>query len=303
MKTEKNILIAFVLNLTFSAIEFVGGILTGSIAIISDAIHDFGDAFSVGTSFFLEKKSKKRPDYDYTYGYARFSVLGGLVTIIILLVGSGLVIYNAVMRFINPVPINYNGMLILAVIGMVINSLATYFTHGGHSINQRAVNLHMLEDVLGWIIIFIGAVIMRFTNFYLLDPILSILVAGFVLYHSLKGLKEITDIFLIKKPKNIDIDKIREHVMSIDDVVDAHHIHVWTIDGENAYATLHIVCTKYNEHIKHGVKAELKEHGIVHTTVEIEIIGENCEETACIVDHGENGVHTHAHTCPRHHHH
>lgn len=303
MKTEKKIFIAFMLNLMFSVLEFVGGIFTGSIAIISDAIHDFGDATSIGASFFLEKKSKKRPDYNYTYGYARFSVLGGLVTIIILLVGSGVVIYNAILRFIDPVTIDYNGMLILAVIGLVVNSLATYFTHGGHSINQKAVNLHMLEDVLGWIVILIGAIVMKFTNFYLLDPILSILVAGFVLFHSVKGLKEITDIFLIKKPKNIDIDEIKEHVLGLDGVIGVHHIHVWTIDGESSYATMHVVCNEYDEHIKHAVKEELKEHGIIHTTVEIEINGEHCEETECIVDHGENTIHTHAHTCPHHHHH
>lgn len=303
MKTERKIFIAFLLNLFFSALEFVGGIFTGSIAIISDAIHDFGDATSIGASFFLEKKSKKRPDNDYTYGYARFSVLGGLVTIIILLIGSGIVIYNAVMRFINPIEINYDGMIILAVVGLLVNSLATYFTHGGHSINQKAVNLHMLEDVLGWVVILIGAIVMRFTNFYLLDPILSILVASYVLYHSLKGLKEITDIFLIKKPKNIDIAEIKEHVLEIDGVIDAHHIHVWTIDGENAYATLHVVCNGYDEHIKRAVKEELKEHGIVHATVEVEIVGEDCSETECIVDHGEDHIHTHAHTCPHHHHH
>ena len=165
MKTEKNIFIAFILNLIFSVIEIVGGVITGSIAIISDAIHDFGDATSIGASFFLEKKSKLQPDETYTYGYARFSVLGGVITSFILLIGSGLVIYNAVMRIINPIIINYDGMIILAVVGVVINSLATYFTHGGHSINQKAVNLHMLEDVLGWIVILVGAVIMRFTSF------------------------------------------------------------------------------------------------------------------------------------------
>ena len=115
MRTEKNILVAFVLNLLFSIFEFVGGIFTGSVAIISDAIHDIGDALSIGISYFLEKKSKKQPDDVYTYGYARYSVIGSVITTLILLFGSVMVIYNAILRIINPVPINYNGMILFAV--------------------------------------------------------------------------------------------------------------------------------------------------------------------------------------------
>ena len=150
MKTEKNILIAFVLNLAFSVFEFFGGIFTGSVAIVSDAIHDIGDAASIGVAFFLEKKSKKQPDRKYTYGYARYSVIGGLITTLILLVGSCLVVYNAILRIIEPTVINYDGMIVFAVVGVIVNLCAAIFTREGGSINQRAVNLHMLEDVLGW---------------------------------------------------------------------------------------------------------------------------------------------------------
>ncbi len=147
-KTDKNILIAFILNLTFSIFEFVGGTLTGSVAIISDSIHDLGDALSIGISYFLERKSKKKPDKKHTYGYIRYSVLGSTITTVILLTGSILVIYNAILRIINPVEINYNGMIIFAVFGVVINFIAAYFTKEGDSLNQKSVNLHMLEDVL-----------------------------------------------------------------------------------------------------------------------------------------------------------
>ena len=149
MKSEKNILIAFILNLNFSVFEFFGGIFTNSVAIISDSIHDIGDAVSIGISYFLEKKSKKQPDNTYTYGYLRYSVIGSIITTLILLVGSVLVVINAVKRILNPVDINYNGMIIFAIIGVVVNFLAAYFTRHGDSLNQKAVNLHMLEDVLG----------------------------------------------------------------------------------------------------------------------------------------------------------
>ena len=143
MKSEKNIFIAFVLNLSFAIFEFIGGIFTGSVAIMSDAVHDIGDATSIGFSYFLERKSKRQPDNIYTYGYARYSVLGGVVTTFILLFGSAAVIVNAIKRIINPAEINYDGMIIFGIIGVAVNFLAAYFTHGAGSVNQQAVKLHM----------------------------------------------------------------------------------------------------------------------------------------------------------------
>ena len=185
MKTEKNILIAFLLNISFSIFEFFGGIITNSVAILSDSIHDLGDAISIGISYFMERKSKKPGDNNYTYGYVRYSVLGGVITTSILLVGSILVIISATKRLINPVEVNYNGMIIFAIIGVILNYIAAYVTKEGDSINQKSVNLHMLEDVLGWIVVLIGAIIMNFTDIRILDSIMSIGVAIFILFNSL----------------------------------------------------------------------------------------------------------------------
>ena len=161
MKSEKRILAAFILNLAFSLIEFAGGIFTGSVAIISDAVHDIGDAASIGISYFLERKSKKQPDDTYTYGYSRYSVIGSVITTLILMFGSVMVIYNAALRIINPIKINYNGMIGFAVVGVLVNFTAAFFTREGHSLNQKAVNLHMLEDVLGWMVVLVGALIRK----------------------------------------------------------------------------------------------------------------------------------------------
>ena len=195
MKTDKNILIAFLLNLFFSVFELIGGIFTNSIAIISDAVHDFGDSLSIGISYFLEKKSKKKPDKKYTFGYTRYSVLGAIITNTILIIGSVIVIYNAIKRIITPVEINHNGMIIFAIVGALVNFIAAYMTKEGDSLNQKAVNLHMLEDVLGWIAVLIGAIVIKFTNFNLIDPILSILVAIYILIHALKSYKKIFNLF------------------------------------------------------------------------------------------------------------
>lgn len=295
MKSEKNILIAFILNFAFSIFEFLGGMFTNSVAILSDAVHDIGDALSIGVSYFLEKKSKKEPDDKYTYGYARYSVLGATITTAILMVGSVLVIINAIDRIINPVEINYNGMIIFAIFGVIVNFLAAYFTKEGDSINQRSVNLHMLEDVLGWIVVLIGALIMRFTDISLIDAIMSILVAIFILFHSVKNLKSIIDLFLEKTPSNISIDEIKEHLSKINGVKDVHHIHIWSMDGYNNYATMHVVVGNENPNIKAEIREELEEHGISHVTIELESENEECKDTKCHVkgNHEEHGHHHH----------
>lgn len=295
MKSEKNIFIAFILNLAFSVFEFIGGIFTGSVAIISDAVHDIGDAASIGASFFLERKSKRQPDDKYTYGYGRYSVIGGVITTLILLFGSSVVIYNAVLRIINPTEINYNGMIIFAVIGVAVNFLAALFTRHGDSLNQKAVNLHMLEDVLGWVVVLIGAIVMRFTDLYIIDPIMSIGVALFIFISAFKSLKEITDIFLEKLPSGIDLEEIKHHLCNIEGVTDVHHIHVWSLDGHNNYATMHIITRGNSHNIKELVREELKEHGISHVTLEIETEGEECHDEHCHVDTQNGSGHHHHH--------
>lgn len=295
MKSEKNILMAFVLNLAFSVFEFVGGILTGSVAIISDALHDIGDAASIGISWVLEKKSKKQPDETYTYGYARYSVVGSLITTLILLLGSVVVIYNAVDRIFYPTQINYDGMIVFAIVGVCVNFCAAWFTRDGASPNQKAVNLHMLEDVLGWAVVLVGAIVMRITDFALIDPLLSIGVAAFILIHAVRNLNESMDLFLEKTPHSVDLGEIREHIAAVDGVLDVHHIHVWSMDGQNNYATMHIVTNSDPHEIKDAVRAELREHGIGHATLELEGEGEHCHEEHCYVEFGAVPAHHHHH--------
>ena len=293
MKTEKNIFFAFILNLAFSVFEFIGGVFTGSVAIISDALHDIGDATSIGVAFFLEKKSKKQPDKKYTYGYARYSVIGSVLTTLILLLGSAMIIYNAVLRIISPTEINYNGMIIFAIVGVCVNLGAALLTREGDSLNQKAVNLHMLEDVLGWVVVLVGAIVMRFTDFYIIDPLMSIGVAIFILINALKNLKEILDLFLEKTPRDISIDEIAEHICEVEGVLSVHHIHVWSMDGHNNYATMHVVVKGDTHTIKHNIRSELKEHGIGHATLEIETEGEHCYEEHCHVDVASSAGHHH----------
>lgn len=290
-KTDKNILIAFLLNISFSIIEFVGGIFTNSIAIISDAIHDLVDAISIGISYFLEKKSKNKPDCKYTYGYIRYSVLGAFIMASMLSTGSILVIIASVNRLINPVVVNYDGMIIISILGIVFNLLAAYKTKEGDSLNQKTVNLHMLEDVLGWIVVFIGSILIKFTNINYIDSIMSIFIAIFILIHAMDNLKSVLYLFLEKVPRNIDVDSIKEKLLNIEGITDVHHIHIWSIDGYNNYATMHIVCNDKN--IKQKIKQELLKENISHVTIEIESKEEHCNEKECKLK--EEHIHHHHH--------
>lgn len=302
MKTERNILIAFILNLAFSVFEFWGGIVTGSVAIISDAVHDIGDAASIGISCFLERKSKKRPDETHTYGYGRYSVLGGFITTAILLVGSLVMIYNAIHRLIAPAEIDYNGMIVFAVVGVCVNFCAAFFTRGGDSINQKAVNLHMLEDVFGWVIVLVGAVVMRFTNFAFIDPIMSIGVSLFILFHAIGNLKEVADLFVEKTPRNVEMEEIEEHIKKIDGILDVHHIHIWSLDGQNNLATMHVVTDREPHKVKDEIREELREHGIGHVTIEVETSEEHCHDRDCHMESGgHHGHHHHGHHHGHHH--
>ena len=297
MKTEKSILIAFILNLSLSIFELIGGIFTGSTAIISDSVHDMGDATSIGISYFLEKKSKKRPNAQYTYGYARYSVMGSILTTLILLLGSAIAIFNAIYRIIFPSNINYDGMIFFAIIGVGINFFATLFTRNGHSLNQKAVNLHMFEDLLGWITVLIGAIIMKFTHISILDPLMSVAVAIFIIAVALRNLKKALDILLEKTPDNIDIGHIRQNILEIEGVLDVHHIHVRSIDGESNCATMHIVTDADTQKIKKAVRYKLQGLGISHATLELEASYEHCEQKNCYIE--LKSAHRHHH----HHHH
>ena len=295
MKTEKNIFWAFLLNLLFSVFEFIGGAFIGSVAIVSDALHDASDAATIGISFFLEKKSKKEPDENYTFGYTRYSVIGGLITTTILILGSIIVIAKAIEKIINPNEINYDGMILFAIVGVVINIIAAHLTHKGDSLNQKAVNLHLLEDVLGWVVVLIGAIIMRFTNITIIDPILSIVVAIFIMINAIVMLKEVLDIFLQKAPKGYSVKEIKSHLLAIDGVIDVHHIHIWSMDGQTGCCTMHIVTDSDHKEIKKIVRLELENHGISHSTLEIEDKGEECFDKSCRAY--ENFDNNHSHHC------
>ncbi|MBQ2659866.1 cation transporter [Candidatus Saccharibacteria bacterium] len=292
-RADQNILIAFGLNLVFFCAEVVGGILTGSITIMSDAVHDLGDVLSMAVSYVLERKSRKSLDEKHTYGYVRYSVMGSVFTTVVLVVGSVMILHEAVGRFFEPTEVQSGWMILMAVVGLVVHGVATVVTRGEGSLNQRAVNLHMLEDFLGWIVVLLGAILIKLTGANWIDPLMSIGVAGFILVMAVKNFRSIVDLFLEKTPNDVSVKKMVAEAGKVAGVIDVHHVHVRSIDGYHNLATLHVVVKEYDPEVKRAVKAALKKCGVEHATIDMELESEACEEEVCEVEFGHHHGHHH----------
>lgn len=279
---EGNIKVAFFLNLAFSLIEVIGGLWTNSVAILSDALHDFGDSLTLGLSWYFAKISKKKRTKKFSYGFKRFSILGALINAIVLVSGSILILMKAIPRLIHPVNPETKGMIYLAIAGLVINGLAAYRLSHGRSLNEKVVFTHLLEDILGWIAVLIGAIIMHFTNLPIIDPILSILIAMFILFNIYKSLKESFMIILQGTPSTINLKKIHRTLLDIPNVKDFHDCHSWSMDGEYNILSVHLIIDKNLslselESIKKETKQKLHSNGIDHATIEFEMENETCD--------------------------
>lgn len=288
-KSTNNIKTAFFLNLVFSIFELFGGLYTNSVSIISDSFHDFGDALSIAISWGLEKKAEQVPNKNYTYGYKRFSLVGALITSVFLIIGSVVMLFNAIPRLVKPERIDYNGVLMIAVIGVVINGFGAYRTAKGSAINEKVVSLHLIEDVLGWVAVLISGIIMKFLDLPIIDPILCILITIFILFNVFKNIKNIFEVLLEKAPDNIDIDLLIYKLLENKDIVDVHHVHLWSADSVDSYATLHVKVVdglSWNEiiDIKRFIREKFKEEKIGHVTLEIELESEDCVSVECATE-------------------
>jgi len=274
----ENIRVAFWLNLGFAVFELVGGLYTNSVAVLSDALHDLGDSLSLGTSWYFQKKSQQKRDQRFTYGYGRFSLLGAFINCIVLTVGSIFIISESIQRILNPAQPDTKGMLIIAVIGIGVNLVAMLRLKRGSSINERVISLHFLEDVLGWAAVLVGSVIMTFYDVPILDPILSLGIAVFILFNVFKNMKSVFQIVLQGVPENITEEKIKNLIKKFPEIKDSHDIHVWSMDGNYHIVTLHVLVDNelsvmQQQELKIQIKQKLSELHIQHATVEVETQG------------------------------
>ncbi|MGB4440400.1 MAG: cation diffusion facilitator family transporter [Sedimentibacter sp.] len=280
---QENIKVAFLLNLTFTIFEIVGGLWTNSMAILTDALHDLGDSISLGVSWYLEKYSEKGPDQKFSYGYARFSLLGALISSVVLLSGSVLIITRAIPRIIQPEAVNPKGMLIFSILGIVINGTAVLRLKKGTSLNEKVVSWHLIEDVLGWIVVLIISVVLMFLDLPVLDPIFSLLITIYVLYNVVKNLKEILNIFLQGVPKNLSIKEIEKEIVEKTGAVAAYHTHIWSMEGERHLLSINLIVNDEIERneviaIKQNVRKLMMEKEIDHVTVQVDFESEDVED-------------------------
>lgn len=277
---------AFWLNLIFAVIEIAGGILTNSYAILSDAFHDLGDTAAIGLSFILEKVSLKKRDRNFSYGYKRVSLLAGLLSTMILLTGSLFIIHGAVNRLIQPGEVNSAGMFLIAILGVAVNGAAFFKLKGEDKANAKAVRLHLLEDVLGWVAVIIGSVIIYFTGFTWIDPLLSLMISVYILYNAAINLTSFTKIFLQGTPTGLDEEKLVKKLGAIQGVESLHDLHIWSMDGSYNIMSVHLVVKEdlgreETLRIRTAAREVARNFGVSHDTIEIGYCNEDCEFINC----------------------
>lgn len=272
---------AFLLNFLFTIIEFTGGLWTNSLAILSDAIHDLGDSLALAMAWYLEKFSKRDADRRFTYGYRRFSVLGAIINSTILIVGTVLIIREAIPRIIHPEAANATGMIWMAVLGILFNGIGALMVNDKHSLNNRVVSLHLFEDVLGWIVVLIGAITMKYTGWLWLDSAMSLGISIFIGYRAIGNLRSGLRIVMQGSPDDDQVAKVKKAILTVKKVNDVHDLRIWSLDGSRSILSAHIVVAAGLDYsqmaaIKSEVHDLLKGLGMAHCTLELEVPGE-CE--------------------------
>ena len=272
--------LAFLINLAFTVLEAIGGWWTQSLAVLTDAMHDGGDCLVLGVAWWLQRVAMKGRDARYSYGYGRYSMLGGWLTSVVLIVGALAMLFVTVPRLWDPHLPNATGMMGIAVFGLVMNGFAAWKLHGGQSLNERGAYLHLLEDVLGWAAVLVGAIVIRFTGWAFVDPLMGIGISIFILYNAIGTLRTGTKILMQQVPAGMDLGKVRDQLLAIGHVVGVHDQHIWSLDGSYTIHTVHLVVEAKDlfgvRTIKEKARQVLTEAGIQHATIELEWADEPC---------------------------
>lgn len=243
---------------------------------MSDALHDFGDSISLGLSWYLDKKSKKAADKNFTFGYQRFSLLGALINSFVLIIGSIFVVQEAIGRLLNPESSNGLGMLYIAIGGVLLNGFAAWKLSHGKSMNERVLSWHSIEDVLGWVSVLIVSIVLIFWDVQWLDPALSLAITAYILWNVVKRLRETLALFLQGTPLDFDLDEVIVSITSFDEVRSVHSAYLWSLDGATHVFSAHIVITdsiatpSEMDALKERIRTHLQSYKLTNITLEIE---------------------------------
>ena len=272
MKVKYTVWLAFFLNLSYAIVEFIAGGIFGSSAVLADSVHDLGDALAIGISAFLETISNREEDRQYTLGYKRFSLLGAMLTAVILMIGSVLVILENITKSAHPQPVNEKGILWLGIIAVAINVLASLIVRKGKTKNESVLSLHFLEDTLGWLTVILMATILKFTDWYILDPLLSLVISIFILTKAIPRFWSALKIFLDAVPEGVETGDLEKDLEALINVKSVNQLSIWSMDGLENNAIIHL-CLEDGEQMmetKNQVRHLLEERGIQNITIEVD---------------------------------
>ena len=298
MSSKTSIWLAFFLNLSFSVVEFIFGGIFNSSAVLADAVHDLGDALAIGLSACLETISNRQEDKRYTLGYKRFSLLGAMLTALILLTGSVMMLLENIPRLLSPQPVNYQGMLWLGILAILINLLASLIVRKGQTKNEAILTLHFLEDILGWLAVILVAGILYVTDWYFLDPLLSLLISSFILWKAIPRFWSTLKIFLDAVPEGVETAELEKELAALANVKSVNQLSIWSMDGLEKNAIVHLCIENWEQMMetKEAVRQLLGERGVQNITIEVDASKSNHAK------HKRN-VHDLEHLTGHHHHH
>ena len=272
MSSKTSIWLSFLLNLSFSVVEFIFGGIFNSSAVLADAVHDLGDALAIGLSACLETISNREEDKRYTLGYKRFSLLGAMLTALILLTGSFMVLLENIPRLLSPQPVNYQGMLWLGILAILINLLASLIVRKGRTKNEAILTLHFLEDILGWLAVILVAGVLYVTDWYFLDPLLSLLISSFILWKAIPRFWSTLKIFLDAVPEGIETAELEKELATLANVKSVNQLSIWSMDGLENDAIVHLCIENWEQMMKtkEAVRQLLGERGVQNITIEVD---------------------------------
>lgn len=240
--TDRSFAIAFFANIIFAIVELVGGVLTQSLAITADAVHDFGDSLAIGFAWALERYSKKTSNERFNFGHRRFSLLAALFSGLVIAGGAIAIAVTGITRFWEPREPVSLGMAGLAIFGILVNGIGASALgagkHAHHNHNQEMMKWHLLEDLFGWIVVLVGAIVIHFTKWTWIDPLLAVGLSAFILWNVSKNLKETLYLLMQGRPKTFDETHFAREILSIDGIREIAAIQIWSLDGSNHVMSL-----------------------------------------------------------------
>ena len=285
---------AVAVNVVLTVVQIAGGVVSGSLALVADAIHNLSDAAALGIALFARKVARRGADERMTYGYRRAEIIAALINLTTLIVIGVYLVYEAILRFFAPEPIVGWIVVVVAGVALAIDLVTAALTYAGakESMNIRAAFLHNVADALGSVAVIVAGTLVIWFGCNWVDPAVTLLIAGYILWHGLVEIRACIYILMAGVPAGVELAALSTAVRAVDGVVGVHHLHVWQLDERAPYFEAHVVIDRVDadrlEDIKRAVKWALRERfGIAHSTLEIEFVGthSDCIETAAVVAH------------------